>query len=86
MVYYKSYLFFDDPSTGERRDGYVYAAFPVNDFTRIWIYFKKANRGSRTWAIVEITEDDFKKGPLKHPNSIVVYLDENFREKAILED
>ena len=83
MVYYKSYLVFDDPNTGERKDGYVYAAFPTNDFTRIWTYFKKANRGSRTWALVEITEGDFKKGPLRHPNSVVVYLDENFREKVI---
>ena len=83
MVYYVSYLTFDDVKTGKIKDGYVYASFEIDDPARIWFYFKLANFGARSWALMEISERAFKTGLYKHyGNSITINVDSNFKEKV----
>ena len=81
MVYYKSYFKYISPITNEISSGYVYAMCQKDDPVAIHAYFKVANEGSISWAITEITETEFKKGPLKHENHLIVYLNKNFKEK-----
>lgn len=79
--YYKAVLKYKDPNDNEVKNGCVFASFEEGDNPhRVWAYFKITNAGTITWAIREITKEEFLKGPYTYENAIAIRLNKYFRE------
>lgn len=86
-AYYKCLLSYISPETKEKCRGWIYASFEDGTPDRVWAYFKLANTGAKTWAILEITESEFTAASLRDMTSrgeaiVTVSVDKYFTIKG----